>query len=129
MENQQGLLEDKDITQNMGTDQESQNDLHTEERRKAPKEDSSSEEADLGLSDRGYEHCSPPKHLGHPRDLQDDSGAGPSFSPTGRECKTLYSRLGGNPIESIRNPKKRKASQEVFAVFSCSPKKRDPTHV
>ena len=62
MVNEQGHLEDKDITQNMDTPQESQPDLDTEERRNTPKEDSSSKEDNLGLSDGGYEHRSPPRH-------------------------------------------------------------------
>ena len=43
--------------------------------------------------------------------------------------KSLYSRRGANPIEFIRDPRKRQASEEVLDAFSGPPKKRDPDHV
>ena len=43
--------------------------------------------------------------------------------------KTLYSRRGVNPIEFIRDPRKRQASEEVLDAFLGPPKKRDPNHL
>ena len=51
MVNKQGHLEDKDISQNLEEDQESQPYLDTGGKRIVPKEDSSSGVDNLGLSD------------------------------------------------------------------------------
>ena len=57
---------------------------------------------------------------------------GPTFLAgiiTGQEGKTPYSRLGPNPIEAIKNPKKRKASSQVVAAFLGPSKKCDHTQI
>ena len=37
--------------------------------------------------------------------------------------------MGVNPIDSIKDPKKCEASEDVLDAFSGPPKKHDPTHV
>ena len=70
------------------------------------KGETSSDENDLGPFSEGDEPSSPLCPSGHPRVPQADyTEMGPTFI-LGQERKTLYSRLGQNPIEAIKNPKK-----------------------
>ena len=109
MVNDQGHLEEDDISQTHEDDQ-SQADLSTSGgrrdalRRAFGRGDTSSDEDNRGLySDGGLEHSSPLRHSGHPRVSQADSETGPTFLPSsGQEGKTSYSQLGVNLIEAIK---------------------------
>ena len=81
------------------------------------------------------EYVSPPGPSSHHKAPQGDrTGIGPhppgtSFS-TRQEGSSLYSRMGANLIDSIRNPRKHQASRDILDAFSGPPKKQcDLDHI
>ena len=68
--------------------------------------------------------------LGDPAERMFQVPQGPGVpETTGQEGRTLYSRLGVNPIECIKDTRKSKACADVFAAFLGPPKKCDPAHI
>ena len=149
MVNKYGLLEDSDLKSEAQDDQGSQSEYLTpggrretlkrafgESYRDSESDSDSDESGQGGQGSVHDEQVSLGGHSDH-RDPQDNPDLRPRYPPGPQvhfdtrepRGKALYSRRGANPIEFIKDPRKRQASSEVLDAFSGPPKKRDPNHV
>ena len=148
MVNKDGLLEDSDLESEAQDDQGSQSEYLTPGGRRETlrrafgdsyRSDSDSDSDEEGQGGQGSVHDEQASLGGQSdlRDPQDNPEMRPRYPPGPQvhfdtrepRGKALYYRRVANPIEFIKDPRKRQASSEVLDAFSGPPKKRDPNHV
>ena len=146
MVNEFGQLEDSDLEGSQVGDGASESELDPAQgsRDRTLRDaglETSSDDDEEGEGDEGDERDSPPRLSGYQRSQHTghaETGPfpmvplgtipGPSTS-SGQVGGSLYSQVGVNLVESIKNPRKCEASRDVLDAFSGPPKKRDPDHI